>query len=185
MGQEQAEDVLVGGAQGPPLRDRLSPQWRRRVALFVALLLGIGIGALGTHLWHVRSGGGNGQPEFHLAATVSLAYRFNDQAMAVLDIHNLSDDPVIIHGMVIRLYSLRVIDNVWDSSPYPPVAVGGNHSHSVLTQLSADCSEQVGRRLGRAVYLASDNGESPERITDRLVRVSSDLRSFHDDVCGG
>jgi hypothetical protein len=42
----------------------------------------VGIGAFGTHLRHIRSGGIEGQPDIHLAATLSLACRYRAQAVA-------------------------------------------------------------------------------------------------------
>jgi hypothetical protein len=191
MGQEQAEDVLAGGPQGPPLRERLSRRWPRRNAVVIALLLGVGIGASGTHLWHSRSGGGEAKPDIHLGATLSLAYRYDEQAIAVLTIHNLDDDLVTLHGAELRFEGLRVVDDVWDSvddvwdsSPDQSVAVLANDSSSVVTQLRLDCSEDIGR-FGQVDFSAAVYGEPPERMTDRDVPVSPSLRNFHEDICSG
>jgi hypothetical protein len=183
MGQQQAEEILVGGPQGPRLRDRFSRYWTQRRALAIALLLGIGIGAFGTHLWHSRSSASEGQPGTHLAATLSQAYRYHEEAVAILTIYNLdADDLVTIHGVELRVAGLRVVGDAWDSVPGPPVAVLANDSYEVVTQLRMDCSEDVGDS-GRVVFSAAADDESSERVSDGDLLLASTLRNIHEDIC--
>jgi hypothetical protein len=183
MGQEQAEEVLVGGPEGPRLRERLSQRWPQRDAVVIALLLGIGIGVFGTHVWQNRSGGSEGQPDIHLAATLSRAYRYHEQAVAMLVIYNLdADDLVTLHGVELRVAGLRVIGDAWDSVPGPPVAVLANDSYDVVTQLRMDCSEDIGR-FGQVVFSAAEDDESPERVKDLDTPVPRALRNIHEDIC--
>jgi hypothetical protein len=185
MGQEQAEEVLVGGPQGPRLRERLSRRWRHRDAVVISLLLGIGIGAFGTHLWHNRSSGSEGQSDIHLAATLSLVNRYHEQVVATLTIYNLdADDLVTLHGLELRVAGLRVIGDAWDSSPGPPVAVLANASHDVVTQLRMDCSEDAGR-FGQVIFSATAGDESPERVTDSDTPVAPALQNIHERMCRG
>ena len=130
MGQDPIEEVLVGGPQGLRLRERFSRRWRQRDAVAIALLLGMSIGAFGAILWNDRSNGAEGQ-DVHLAASLSLAYRYHEQAVAVLTIYNLdTEDPVTVHGVDVNVAGFRVIGEAWDSSPGPPVAVLANSSHA-------------------------------------------------------
>lgn len=185
MGQQQAEEVLVGGPQRPRLRERFSRRWSQRSAVAIALLLGVGIGAFGTHLWHNRSGASEGQTDLHLAASLSLTYRYHEKAVAVLSIYNLdADDLVTVHGVELRVAGLRVIGDAWDSSPGPPVAILANASHDVVTQLRMDCSEGAGR-FGQVVISAAEGDDSPERVSDLDTPVAPALRNIHEDICRG
>jgi hypothetical protein len=185
MGQQQAEEVLVGGPQGPRLRDRLSRRWSQRSAVVIALLLGLGIGAVGPHLWHSRSSGSEGHPDLHLAATLSLAYRYHERAVAKLTIYNLADDDLVtVHGVELRVAGLRVIGDAWDSTTYPPLALPASNSHVVVTQLRMDCSEHTGH-FGQAVFSATADDESSERVSDVDTPVAPALRNVHEDICSG
>jgi hypothetical protein len=185
MGQEQAEEVLVGGPQGPRLLERLSRRWPRRDAVVIALLLGVVIGAFGTHLWHSRSGGSEGEPDIRLAASLSLAYRYHDQAGAIITVYNLdADELVTLRGVELRVAGLRVIGDAWDSSPGPPVAVLANGSHDVVTQLRMDCTEDIGR-FGQVVFSAAADDESPESVSDLDTPVAQALRNIHENICSG
>jgi len=185
MGQEQADEVLVGGPQGPRLRERLSRRWPQREAVAIALVLGIGIGAFGTHLWQNRSGGSESQPDIHLAANLSLDYRYHEQAMATLTIYNLdADDRVTLLGLELSVAGLRVVGDTWDSAPSPPVAVLANGSHDLVTRLRMDCSEDIGR-FGQIVVSATADDESPERVSDLDTPVAQALQNVHENICSG